>query len=756
MENNQVGLSTRGTLRIAAQKASISRCFFLLRKFPPPIRNFIILRRKKNRRLQNESRYLTVVTLVFAAIFFGYAGHTASAASASAVPLADLPQLGAEIWVTPDTTTVQLDHWMQLLAHFRMPYARLFMLQNQLPVGKHWKNSLVRVLVPYDKAFAAAARYGVKIAFTLPTSPIPQGSAAWTRQKDAVKFIVRRYRKNPALYAWLLTNEPHLYSQLLSGAPYNTPAIRARYRTWLKHEYGNIMSLNAEWGSRFTTFKNILPYPAKLGSYNHNQLPQASFNDWQAYWRYYLTHFLTTISAIIRQNDPTHQINVNPDNVMSNLAAQCQDIPAWRPAVTAMGCSVHPAWHFALLRRRNQYALGVAYICDEIRGFADPKSFWVTELQGGNNIYSGGKPLYPTHRDISQWTWTAIGSGAHRVIYWLLNTRPDGIESGEWSLLDFQNKPSSRLMSAGGIAKAIDSHRRFFYKAHQIASPVTIVLSMDAMTFQLAHGNPNAQIDEALGFYQAFSNLGMPVNFKMFHEYPWRNPATKGQLVILPHLAGLTRKQAADITAFEANGNTVVATGLTGFWNPRYQLQVLQHFPLKQALGGAFKEVRYEGSRFPITIHLNHSKMVLPARHFIGNINNSSGKVLASQDGRILATENHLGNGTAFWVPSLIGTAAWYGNHQPLAQFMDRVCATVVRNIPFRFAACQSHVILRTLQNGHRYLTVITNGAGSPIKCRLISPAGLKWRIMWGQADTIAKNGLISLEHHQTVVLLWR
>ncbi len=697
---------------------------------------------------------LVAITMIFAAMYFGSPGHTANAASASAVPHAGLPQLGAEVWVDQETTTPQLDHWMKLLAQCRMPYARLYMLQNQLPVGKNWKSHLVHVLGPYDEAFAAAARYGVKILFTLPTSPIPQGSAAWTRQKDAVKFIVRRYRKNPALYAWLLTNEPHLYSRLLSSEPYNTPLVISRYQTWLTHKYGGITSLNVGWGSHFTTFKNILPYPKKVDLYN--QPPQASFNDWQAYWRHYLTHFLTKISAIIRQNDQNHQINVNPDNVMSNLAAQCQDIPAWRPAVTAMGCSLHPAWHFALLRRRNQYALGIGYICDEIRGFASPKPFWVTELQGGNNIYSGSKPLYPTHRDISQWTWIAIGSGAHRVIYWLLNTRPKGIESGEWSMLDFQNQPSPRLLAAASIARVIDSHPQFFYKAHPISSPITIVLSMDAMTFQLTHGNPNAQINEALGFYQAFSNLGLPVNIKMFHEYPWRNPATQGKLVVLPQLTGLTRKQAADITAFEAKGNTVVATGLTGFWNPRYQLQVLQHFPLEQALGGDFKEVRYEGTSFPITLHLNHSSMVLPARHFIGDINNNTGTVLALQDGRILATENHLRKGTSFWIPSLIGTAAWYGDHEPLAKFMNRVSAKVTRNIPFRFTTYQPHVILRTLKNGRRYLTVITNGSGSPINCRLISPADLKWKIIWGRDGTIAKNGLVSLGRRQTVVLLWR
>ena len=56
--------------------------------------------------------------------------------------------------------------------------------------------------------------------------------------------------------------------------------------------------------------------------------------------------------------------------------------------------------------------------------------------------------MEPTPADIAQWTWTSIGSGADRVIFWLLNARREGVEAGERSLLDFQQQPSARLTIA--------------------------------------------------------------------------------------------------------------------------------------------------------------------------------------------------------------------------------------------------------------------------------------------------------------------
>ena len=55
----------------------------------------------------------------------------APVSSPSSVPIAplsaDVPGIGAEVWITPDTTTDQMDMWMKLLADHHMPYARIWL-----------------------------------------------------------------------------------------------------------------------------------------------------------------------------------------------------------------------------------------------------------------------------------------------------------------------------------------------------------------------------------------------------------------------------------------------------------------------------------------------------------------------------------------------------------------------------------------------------------------------------------------------------
>jgi len=40
---------------------------------------------------------------------------------------------------------------------------------------------------------------------------------------------------------------------------------------------------------------------------------------------------------------------------------------------------------------------------------------------------------------------------------------------------------------------------------------------------------------------------------------------------------------------------------------------------------------------------------------------------------------------------------------------------------------------MRVLNNGNKYLSVVTNGGDSPIRCAVEHPAGLHMESLWGQ-----------------------
>jgi len=648
-----------------------------------------------------------------------------------------IPEIGAEVWVEPGNTRQQIDGWMQTLADHQMPLARVFILRRAIhPLKDRWDFSL------YDDVFESARQHHVGILATLDPNYPATTVAMQDENTDYINRVVMRYKDSPALDSWLLVNEP-------GDGPSADELAVAGYRNWLEKKYGTIDALNrawAPWGGVYQSFGEIVP-STTLGGWGC-----ANWADWMTYGRTYQTAQLKAIADAIRVHDQTHALHVNPRGLVSNLARMSDDLPAWRQFLTSMGASLHPAWHFLLLQSRDQFPLGISYVCDMIRGAAGPKPFWVTELQGGNNIYSGTRPLYPDRRDIIQWLWINLGAGADRVVFWALNARQSGTEAGEWSLLDLQDHPSERLQAAAAVVKVLQDNRDFFAGAKPVKSPITLILSLETMTLQLRYGDKNAHVFETLGFYQALQDLGVPVNVQHFDDYPWR-AAEPGQVVILPHTSALSKKQAEDFSAFVAGGHRALVTGLSGFFDPLNHVWPMQtHPPLKEVLGGITKEYRYLES--PVVV-LQHPPLRLPALNLVGDIDNSSGTVLGEEDGRILATRQSSGSGQTIWIPSLIGNGAWFGDRLPLSRLLQDTFKNAIASVPFRFAERTPGLELRTLQNGNRYATIIANGTGQPIYCRLLAPDGYHPHFLVGDPRELIHSAA-PIQAHETAVILWQ
>lgn len=673
------------------------------------------------------------------------------------------PLLGAQVWIEPGQRPADIDRWFRMLADARMPVARLFLMWNYIERAPGvWDFRL------YDEAFRAAERHHVRIVATLTPNWGPEhrhylyasqgGSITDTEARldeaqDYIARVVARYRQSPALDSWMLMNEP-------GQRPTPDPLALQRYRTWLAEKYGTVARLNAAWLTDFDSFERVAYDPRwTAGGFAFNA--PAAFIDWYTFWRSHLAWYLGRVAAEVRRADPAHHIHVNPHALVGNLASNSFDLPAWRPFLDSLGASVHPAWHFGLLRR-EQFALGVGYVCDLVRGAGEPRPFWVTELQGGGNIYSSVRPLSPTREDIAQWVWTSLGAGADRVVFWLLNARAQGSEAGEWSLLDFQGRPSERLDAASEIAGVLERHATFFGGAKPIEAPVTIVLSLETMTLQERYRvedfparDRNAHVLAALGFYQALAELGLPARLKQIDDFDWRGASPRPRLAILPHVSALTAAEARDVETFVRNGNTVLVTGLTGLYDAEARFWPLAGWPLEGVLGARLKEVRTAGEQAPVT--LSRPALVLPSSVWVGEVANVSAEVAGQQDGRVPAVRKRFGRGEAIWIPSMLGLGAWLGDGAPLARLLQDVTEPFARDVPFRFTERQPGCLLRVLQSGGSYVTVVTNGTDEPRRCGLRHPQGLTPQTLWGDASALTQGGqAVSLGARQTSVLLWR
>lgn len=320
-----------------------------------------------------------------------------------------LPFLGAQVFIEPGQTPDEIDSWFRVMKENYMTVCRIRMFESYVHKGDSvWDFSL------FDEAFYAAERHGIHIFATLfpATEKTDIGGFKFPRDEEHLQSIaayieklVTHYRGFPALRGWVLINEPGTGGEI----PKND-FIRKHFEEWLQNH-----------PPREFTEKG---YPVLL-----------DLND-QAFLRDLNTWYLQWIANEIRKYDTVHELHVNNHAIFQNCAEY--DFPSWRNFLSHLGGSAHASWHFGYFARQ-QYALAMSANSEIIRSGAGPLPWFMTELQGGNNTYSGFAPLCPSPQEITQWLWILFASEAKGGIFWSLNPRSSGIEAREWALLNFQN-----------------------------------------------------------------------------------------------------------------------------------------------------------------------------------------------------------------------------------------------------------------------------------------------------------------------------
>jgi beta-galactosidase len=649
--------------------------------------------------------------------------------------IAQVPQIGAEVWLEPQYTKSHIDTLFKLLADHHMPVARLFMGQGDIDM--------------YDNAFASAEKFSVKIQATLSVPEHPNSEEDLTRYAQYIKRIVSRYKNSTALETWWLINEPG------KGNP-STPLEMNIFRQWLEKKYTDINKLNSSWRSRYTSFQEVQykeSWATNTGFSNINV-----YNDWVKFARYYLIWIQQWIADEIKKEDTLHPYHVNPHAIFSNLILY--DLPEWRNFLTSLGASIHPAWHFGILKP-DQFAMGIAATCDIIKGASEPKPFWVSELQGGNNTWSGIRPLGPEAEDIAQWTWTSIGCGAEKVIYWLLNNRSNGVESGEWSMLDFQGNPSDRLRMASKVAQTIESEKEFFRGAKPLERKVVILLSPESTDIiarkatkdGLAGRGANAHILSAMSYYQTLSELGIPAIFKYTDDFDWENKT--GFLAIFPNAVAVPEKVVKRAEIFVANGNKLIIDGLTGYFDEN-EVNVLQSgFFFEKMCGATIKEIRTKDNVFKT--YINNLTIALPVHLWQTEILNHNAQVIGREGDRITAIKNKYGKGEVVWIPMLAGLGAWLDKNDALAELIANESKSLSAQTPIIFRQKTKNVIIQILRNGDTYLSVITNGNDNEQDVSLTVNKKLIPKIIFNSSPGEIKffPEKFRLTGKQTIVLKW-
>jgi beta-galactosidase len=247
----------------------------------------------------------------------------------------------------------------------------------------------------------------------------------------------------------------------------------------------------------------------------------------------------------------------------------------------------------------------------------------------------------------------------------------------------------------------------------------------------------------------------VPPRIKHFDDVAWSQVEAGHRTVILPDVRALSSEQIDKLNTFVHNGNTLIVTGLTGFYDPYGKAWPLAGFPLAKITGAELKEVLLPTAP---QIEWSNAEPSLPAHLWLGTIHNLDAKPIASWQGETTATERDVpGGGKVIWIPSLVGLGAWLGDTAPLAAYLHSTLQPLLAEVLFNFAQPQPGCLLRVLKNEGAYVTILANGGEQPVSCAMTVPAALHSRTLWGAAGA-ARTGFedVSLPAGATLVQLWK
>lgn len=655
------------------------------------------------------------------------------------------PSIGTEIWIEPGQTKEQIYNWCELASKSGLNDIRIFIMWTHVEPKKDCWNFDV-----YDWVFQACEKYDLRLQVTLnPNQP----SWFYDRQywssihshaifseiemkKNAaiyIKKVVERYKNSKALDNWWIMNEP------LPGSA-ATPYFLTLFHNEMIQKYGNIQNLNKAWNSNFQSFDEIDNINDLINKEWASPIP---FYDWTKAQNKHLTQFQSWVHDEVIKWDNRHGFHTNPASHLSLFHRQ--EATTWRPFLNSLGVSIHPTWHFGMFTI-NQYTLGVSATCALGRSNANPNPFWVSELSGGDNMFR----YCPTPYDIAQWTWTSIAQGAEKIIYWLLNTRKKGLESGEWTLLDFQGQSTDRFKIVSSIAKIINKNS-FFKTALPVSSRITVILSPETnLTYDRIAANNDLHNMSAISCYKSLLERGISAQIKQINDYDWDN--VKGEAVILANVLTINSQLIDSLKKFIKNGNKLIVIGPTGYYDEIENCTFLD-FPFKEIFGASPKEVRTLGNNIVLENVCNRYN--LPVEKILCTLNNDTATPISTYGKEITGIRKS----NVIWIPSCVGVGSWNNGCRELSSFLVNETLDYTQDLPVLFKDYYENVTMQTMKSDKQYLTVINNANNSPMTINLLNPQNLKARILYSttneKLNKILDKPIITLDSNECLVLLW-
>ncbi|GHV01037.1 hypothetical protein FACS1894159_08150 [Bacteroidia bacterium] len=656
----------------------------------------------------------------------------ATGAVGAATTKTSTPQIGAQVFIEPGQSDAQIDLWFRTLKESDMTVARIRMFERYMrDKDGGWDFAL------FDKAFRAAEKYDIELYATLfpYTEFTDVGGFKFPRDdphSDAVMEYINRtvshFKSFKSLKAWVLINEPGL-----SSPPLNERFTARMYRDWLVR--------------RADRDYNQAGYPVP-------DFDRERFNLW------YHTWYLDRLAKEVRKYDAKSELHVNPHNVLRLYGSY--DFPAWRNFLTTLGGSAHASWHFSMFKR-NAYNIAMAANSEMLRSGAGPLPWLMTELQGGNNIFSGmsSAMMCPTPEETTQWLWTVMLTEGKAGIFWCLNPRASGAEAGEWALLNFKDKPSGRMVAAASVARTIRENAALLSPLKVVESGITILYNRESAWTETRQGRgrntkmEGSSINSPLAYFEALAALGIQANLKEIREVDFSESDYSGKVMILSNQWAVDQTLVANLEKFVAAGGKLIVDGMSGYYDYNAHCTAASgNFQMAKLLGASPVEYGLMEEGFGITL----GQITLPARMWMGVVETAGATSLAQIDSRTVATSYRLGKGEVIWIPSLVGLTAREGKdgYQTLDQWLTGQLPGPMLDKAFRFAAFERGVQMLTASSGKEYVSLIVNKSSQQRTVPILTPGSLRGRVIFAGKGGSIDGSQVTIAPEESIVIRWQ
>jgi beta-galactosidase len=348
-----------------------------------------------------------------------------------------------------------------------------------------------------------------------------------------------------------------------------------------------------------------------------------------------------------------------------------------------------------------------------------------------------------------------------------LNPRGSGFEAGEWALIDFHNHPSDRLQAAAEVSQVIQKNAEWFNQAQPIESDLHILYIREALWIErkLQRGGTHYEgreiggvMKSALGYFETFSEMGLPCHFQEIDEFDFLKPDFQGVTIILAHQVSLPSRYWNALENFVRKGGKLIVDGLTAYYDENAHCIMKTGFPLEHLFGASIKEFKLEGNQFDVD--LTDPNITLPGHCWRGTLRVQSATPIGFVGGEVTAVRNSFGKGEVVWMPTLLGLGARLQGHAQLSDFLFSEADASIAAIPFRFCQHYPGLMMKILRSQAAYITIIINKSGQPADVELARPEFMrgygKSEILFADHQgEVTQPNKVHVSPEETLVIKW-